>query len=319
MKIAAHRYFEAGLRPHLPADVEVAWYHDADTGVTAVRGAPAAMIDLFFDPPGVRRMVEAGGVELRWVQSILSGIEGHPVDLYAERGILFTNGAGVNAVPVAEFAVLGVYALAKGLHGIIGAQGRGLWSERPFGTTEVAGSAVLVVGAGPIGREVNRQLSGAGARVSMVRRRADPAKGELGPNDWRARLPEFDFVVLAAPATPETRGMIGRAELAACKPGAGLVNVGRGSLVDQDALMEAAAAGRVTAFLDTVEPEPLPPEHPLWRTSGVTITSHLSGRSQTRMPDRIGALFAENLRRFRAGERLANLVDPALGYAPPVD
>ena len=316
MRIAAHRYFEPGLRPHLPPDVEVAWYHDAATGIAAVDGVEAAMIDLFFDPPGVRRMVEAAAA-LRWVQSILSGIEGHPVDLYAERGIAFTNGAGVNAVPVAEFAVLGVYALAKGLHGIVNAQARAEWSERPFGTVEVRGSAVLVIGAGPIGREVQAQLSGAGARVTMVRRRADPARGELGPQDWRARLADFDFIVLAAPATPETRGMIGRAEFAAMKPGTGLVNVGRGSLVDQDALLETVSAGRVTAFLDTVEPEPLPPEHPLWHTPGITVTSHLSGRSQTRMPDRIGALFAENLRRFRAGEPLLNQVDPELGYAPP--
>ena len=316
MKVAAHRYFQDALQPHLPDDVEVAWYRDAESGVAAVREVEAAMIDLFFDPPGVRRMVEAA-TELRWSMSILSGIEGHPIDLYAARGIAFTNGAGVNAVPVAEFAVLGVYALAKGLHAIVLSHERAEWQMRAFGTTEVRGSRVLVIGAGPIGREVQAQLGGAGARVDIVRRHADPAKGELGPDDWRAALGEYDFVVLAAPATPETQGMIGAVELAAMKPGAGLVNVGRGSLIDQDALIAAVGERRLTAFLDTVEPEPLPPEHPLWHTPGITITSHLAGRSQTRLPDRIGALFADNLRRFRAGEPLVNQVDPALGYAPP--
>ncbi|WP_275956604.1 NAD(P)-dependent oxidoreductase, partial [Sphingomonas sp. dw_22] len=157
------------------------------------------------------------------------------------------------------------------------------------------------------------RLAGFGVTVTGVTRSG--AEGTIGPDDWRARLGEFDWIVLAAPATHESRAMIGEAELRAIKPSAWIVNVGRGELIDQDALIEAANERRIAgAFLDTVTPEPLPADHPLRTTPNIILSMHLSGRSQTRMFTRATALFIENLHAFLEGRPLRNEVDLAAGY-----
>jgi phosphoglycerate dehydrogenase-like enzyme len=137
----------------------------------------------------------------------------------------------------------------------------------------------------------------------------------LGPDDWRPSLPDMDWVILAVPATPETDGMIGAGELAAMKSTATLINIARGSVVDQDALVEALRAKTIgAAFLDVTTPEPLPPEHPLWSLDNAHITMHLSGRAQDKMFVRSADRFLDNLARYRAGEPLTHQVNLALGY-----
>ena len=137
----------------------------------------------------------------------------------------------------------------------------------------------------------------------------------MKPDQWRSRLGEFDWIFLAAPATSESRHLIGAAELKAMKPSAWLINVGRGDLIDQAALIEALEKRRIGgAFLDTVSPEPLPPDDPLWTAPNALLSMHLSGRSQTKMFTRATALFVENLKAFVEGRPLRNEVDLAAGY-----
>ena len=148
----------------------------------------------------------------------------------------------------------------------------------------------------------------------MVPVRRSPADGALGPGAWRARLGEFDWVILAVPATPETDAMIGATELAAMKDSAVLVNIARGAVVDQAALIAALQAKAIGgALLDVTTPEPLPSEDPLWGLENTQITMHLSGRAQSKMFARSAERFVANCRRFVDGEPLAPVFDPARG------
>lgn len=314
VKVAVSAYLKPVLAPRLPPELEVAWFANAEEAEQAVAGAEAVLLDLLNGPRRLAAIIERGE-SLKWISSSFAGIDRYPLDLIARRGLLFTHGGGINAIAVAEWAVMSVFVLAKGFHQVVLMHERAEWGTQPYGTTQVAGSKILLIGYGYIGKEIHRQLSGIGADVTIVRSSADPASGVLGPEDWKARLSEFDFVVLSAPGTPETRHMIGAEELQAMKRTAGLVNIGRGSLIDQDALVDAVRSGEIAgAVLDPTEPEPLPREHPLWHTPGITLTAHLAGRSTSTHRERAADLFLENLRRYRAGETLINLVDPAKGY-----
>ena len=149
--------------------------------------------------------------------------------------------------------------------------------------------------------------------VSVVRR--SPGPGVLGPDDWRARLGEFDWIILAVPATPETKGLIGEAELAAMKPKARILNIARGSVIDEPALVAALQEGRIAeAFLDVTTTEPLPPENILWDLPNAHVTMHLSGRAQNKAFVRAAQRFLENLNRYHAGEPLSSAVNLSLGY-----
>jgi phosphoglycerate dehydrogenase-like enzyme len=137
----------------------------------------------------------------------------------------------------------------------------------------------------------------------------------LTPDQWRAQLGDFDWIILAVPSTPETDNMIGAAELAAMKPSATLINIARGSVVDQDALVTALQAKHIAnAFLDVTTPEPLPADHILWSLDNAHVTMHLSGRAQDKMFVRSATRFFENLERYRKGEALEPMVDLDLGY-----
>jgi phosphoglycerate dehydrogenase-like enzyme len=181
------------------------------------------------------------------------------------------------------------------------------------GKIELFGSNALLLGYGAIGKLIEERLKPFGVDVTAVRRH--PGPGTLSPDQWRGQLGEFDWVILAVPATPETDGMIGAGELAAMKTSATLINIARGSVVDQDALIAALNNRQIAAaFLDVTTPEPLPEEHPLWRLENAHISMHLSGRSQDKMFVRSIQKFLENLGRYRAGETLGPRVNLDLGY-----
>ncbi len=314
MKVAVSAYLKVVLGERLPPELEVAWFANAKEAEHAVAGAEVVLLDLLNGPARLGAIIESGK-SLKWVSSSFAGIDRYPLGLIRRRGLLFTHGGGINAVAVAEWAVMSVFVLAKGFHQVVLMHERAEWGTQPYGSTQVAGSKILLIGHGHIGKEINRQLLGIGADVTVVRARADPASGVLGPEGWKARLPEFDFIILSAPATGDTRHMIGPQELQAMKKTAGLINIARGSLIDQDALVAAVRSGEIAgAVLDPTEPEPLPSEHPLWHTPGITVTAHLAGRSTTTHRARAADLFLENLRRYRAGEEMINLVDPERGY-----
>lgn len=301
------------LEPHLPPEAEVRWFTTREEAFAMVVGAEVGWLDMW-DKRDTFRAIELGE-SLRWVATIHAGLDGFPLALMAERGTRITNGTGINAFAVADYAVLGMLALAKDLPAVIRAADRHEWLRDSPGKGEMDGTKALIVGYGAIGRAIGKRIEAFGVEVTSVRRTPQGEPGMLGPNDWKERLGEFDWLILAAPATAETAHLIGAAEFRAMKKSAFLINIARGSLVDQTALIAALEAGEIAgAHLDVTDPEPLPPADPLWNAPHTLITMHLSGRAQTSMFRRAASLFVDNLGRYRAGERLVNEVDFALGY-----
>lgn len=299
------------LEARLPDWVEPRWFTNREELFAM---APEAEIG-WFDAYDLPARYEAArlAVKLKWLNTLGAGVEEFPLSLLRERGAVLTNGAGINAITIAEYVVMGMLTIAKGYREVVRAQDRHEWLGDAPGKIELYGTRALVLGAGAIGGLIADRLVPFGVEVVKVRRR--PGPGELGSDDWRARLGEFDWVVIALPATADTERAIGAAELAAMKPGAVLLNIARGTLVDQDALVEALKARRIGgAFLDVTDPEPLPADHPLWSLDNCHITMHLSGRSQQLMFIRSAERFLDNLGRWERGEPLTHVVDLALGY-----
>lgn len=300
------------LEPHLPPQVEPLWFAKPEEANAMMADAAIAWVDM--QPAALTAdAIRAAGPGLKWVSTIYAGLDAFPLDFLRERGVTLTNGAGVNAVAVAEYAVLGVLAAAKRFDEVVRAQDRREWPWDAPGKLELTDTRALIVGMGTIGRLIAERLRAFGVAVTGVTRSG--RDGTLTPAQWRERLGEFDWVVLAAPSTDATRTMIGAPELAAMKREAWLINIARGDMVDQDALLAALTDGDIAgAFLDPTDPEPLPPEHPLWSAPNAIITMHLSGRSQSKMYQRAGALFIQNLHAFLAGRPMTNVVDLAEGY-----
>lgn len=299
------------VEPHIPAGVDVAWFATAEEARAMVADADIGWVDI--NKPAEWARAVAAGEKLRWLSTIYAGLDALDTGLLRRRGTRVTNGSGVNAHTVAEYAVMGALVAAKRYDEVVRAADRHEWPLEAPGKLELYESHALIIGYGTIGRLIGQRLLGFEAKVTAVTRTG--ADGSLTPDQWRERLGEFDWVFLAAPATPDSRHMIGAAELRAMKPSAWIVNVGRGDLIDQDALIEALTRRRIAgAFLDTVTPEPLPADHPLRTTPNAILSMHLSGRSQTRMFLRAAELFVANLKAFVAGEPLRNEVDLAAGY-----
>ena len=260
-------------------------------------------------------MVEVitAATNLKWLNSIYAGLDFLPLDLLAERGVTVTNGAGINAITIAEYVVMLMLTHAKGYREVVRAQDRREWLLDSPGKRELSGERVLLLGLGAIGGLIKTRLEAFDMEVVPVRRSG--ADGALGPDEWRGKLGAFDWVVLAVPSTGDTHHLIGAAELAAMKSTAVLVNIARGDVVDQDALISALAEKRIeAALLDVTTPEPLPADHPLWDAANVQITMHLSGRAQTKMFQRSADRFIENLARWHAGEPVEPQLDLNLGY-----
>jgi phosphoglycerate dehydrogenase-like enzyme len=299
------------VEPRLPQWVEPRWFMSMEE---ALELAPSAEIGWFdFAQHAPMAEVVTAATKLKWLNSIYAGLDFLPLGLLAERGTVVTNGAGINAITIAEYAVMLMLAHAKGYREVVRAQERHEWLLDSPGKRELFGERVLLLGLGAIGALIKTRLEAFGMQVVPVRRSA--AEGALGPEEWRDRLGTFDWVVLAVPATPDTRHMIGAAELTAMKRNAVLVNIARGDVVDQEALIAALRENRIdAALLDVTTPEPLPAEHPLWSLDNAQVTMHLSGRAQTRMFQRSADRFIENLARWHAGEAVRPQMDLALGY-----
>lgn len=299
------------IEAHLPDWIEPRFFTTAEELFALAPSAEIGWFDLY-QPGGMDKAIRLA-TKLRWLNSIYAGVDFFPLDVLRDRGVVLTNGAGINAITIAEYVVMGMLVVAKGYRVVVRSQDRHEWLRDSPGKVELAGSRALILGYGAIGQRVERMLQG--FDVDLVKVRRSGGEGVLGPGDWRAELGTFDWVILAVPATPETEGMIGAAEIAAMKPGSTLVNVARGSVVVQEALIAGLKAGTPGhAFLDVVTPEPLPADHPLWDVPNAHVTSHLSGRAQTKMFERSVTRFLANLNRFRAGEPLQPQVDLLLGY-----
>lgn len=299
------------VEPRLPEWVEPRWFMSREE---ALELAPSAEIGWFdFAQHAPMNEVVTAATGLKWLNSIYAGLDFLPLDLLAQRGVTVTNGAGINAITIAEYVVMLMLAHAKGYREVVRAQERHEWLLDSPGKRELYGERVLLLGLGAIGGLVRTRLEAFGMEVVPVRRSG--ADGALTPDRWRGELCQFDWIVLAVPSTPDTQGMIGEAELAAMKSNAVLVNIARGEVVDQDALIAALEERRIeAALLDVTTPEPLPPEHPLWALENAQVTMHLSGRAQTKMFQRSADRFIENLARWHAGEPVEPRLDLTLGY-----
>jgi phosphoglycerate dehydrogenase-like enzyme len=300
------------LETRLPAELEVAWFTSPDEAKTMIADAEIAWVDM--QPTAhVAEAIRAAGPELKWVSTIYAGLDAFPLDLLRARGVTLTNGVGINAIAVAEYAVMGVLVAAKRYDEVLRAQDRHEWPKDAPGKVELAETRALIVGLGAIGRLIADRLSAFGVTVTGVTRSG--RGGTLTPDAWQARLGEFDWVILAAPSTDATKAMIGAEELAAMKPSAWLINIARGDMIDDDALITALTERRIAgAFLDPTNPEPLPADHPLWRAPNCMITMHLSGRSQTKMFQRAADRFLSNLVAYRNGRALQHVADLDAGY-----
>lgn len=257
---------------------------------------------------------ESGGP--RWVHIASAGVDRLMFPGLTHSDTIVTNSRGVFDEPIAEYVLGLVLAFAKDLHTTLRLQGERRWRHRE--TERVTGARALVVGTGPIGRAIGRRLSAAGLAVSgagRTARDADPDLGVVHPMERLGEaLAEADYVVLAAPLTPQTRKMIDAAALERMRPSARLVNVGRGGLVAEDDLVEALRAGRIAgAALDVFEDEPLPESSPLWDLPNVIVSPHMSG-DVVGWRDELVRLFADNLGRYVSGRPLRNVVDKRLGY-----
>jgi phosphoglycerate dehydrogenase-like enzyme len=295
----------------LPDWLDVRWFNSSEELFDL---APQAEIGWFdsFDLPSTYKAAQLA-TNLKWLNTLSAGVDPFPLKQLREMGARLTNGAGLNAVPIAEYAVMGMLVVAKNYRAVAHAQDRHEWLTEAPGWLELASSSVLIVGAGGIGGRIAELLRPWGTQVTEVRR--TPAPGALTPDQWRGRLGEFDWVILTVPSTPETDGMIGAAELAAMKPTATLLNFARGAVIDQDALIDALREGKIaSAFLDVTDPEPLPADHPLWSLDNCHITMHLSGRSQRTLYRRSAERFLVNLDRYHRGEPLESEVDLTRGY-----
>ena len=300
------------LEPHLPAGVEPAWFASPAEAKAMIADAEIAWVDM--QPTHlVAEALQAAGPSLKWVSTIYAGLDAFPLDTLRGNRVTLTNGVGINAYAVAEYAVLGVLAAAKRFDEVVRARDRHEWPSDSPGKIELFETSALVVGYGAIGTLIGDRLAAFGVAVTGVTRSG--RDGTLTPDAWQATLGDYDWVILAAPSTATTKAMIGAAELAAMKPDAWLINIARGDMIDDAALIAALTAGGIAgAVLDPTNPEPLPADHPLWSAPNCMITMHLSGRSQTKMFRRGATLFLDNLAAYVAGEPMRNVVDPELGY-----
>ena len=261
--------------------------------------------------------------KLRWIHSTAAGVGQLMYPELRASSVVVTNASGVHTIPMAEHIVGMLIALARRFPSSFRYQMARHWAQQelwdePIRPRELAGQVLLIVGFGAIGREVARRVRPLGMKIWAVTRsgRAETSDADrvLPVAQLGEVLHEADYVILAAPETPETRRMIGARELARMKPTAHLINVARGSLVDEPALIRALAERQIAgAALDVTEEEPLPRESPLWTLPNVFITPHISSVSEY-LWDRQTELLLENLERWFSGRELRNVVDLARGY-----
>jgi len=249
-------------------------------------------------------LAELGGMaRLRVVQALSAGVDWLRGRVPA--GVVVCNARGVYDGPVAEWVVAAILAMQRGLVGARDAQLAADW--RPFVPDELAGRRVLILGYGSIGAAVAGRLRPFGVTVVGLAR--GRRAGVLGHEDLDGALPTADILVDLLPLSSETVGLLDARRLGLLPPGALLVNAGRGATVDTPALVEALRSRRLRAALDVTDPEPLPPDHPLWRLPNVLVSPHVGGDSP-RSLDRAYALAGDQIRRFAAGQPLENQVPP---------
>jgi phosphoglycerate dehydrogenase-like enzyme len=284
------------------------------------RQAPDA--DVILNWGGSRQLLRdvfAISPKVRWVHSKAAGLDSMLFPELIESPVPLTNGRGVFSQSLGEFALAAVLYFAKDFRRMVRNQMAGRWE--PFDVVEITGQTAGIVGYGDIGRAAATRLRAMGLHILAVRRQGpsiynvDPLVDRIYSPDGRLEMiARCDYVVVAAPLTPDTRGMIGEAEFAAMKPNAVVINVGRGPVIDEAAMVRALTEGRIKgAGLDVFEKEPLPDGHPFYRLENVLLSPHCADHTAD-WQEQAMRFFLDQFERFRAGEPLRNVVNKNHGY-----
>jgi phosphoglycerate dehydrogenase-like enzyme len=271
----------------LPRELRTDNIAEADAIVVAPRSASKLLID---------------AKRVRWIHALAAGVDQLPFDLLRRMDVVVTNSRGLYADALAEFAIAAMLFFAKDLRRLVRNQDARTWE--PFDVTRLEGQTAGIIGYGGIGHAVARRAEALGMHVIATRRQR-----ELGDPTVNDVVAESDYVVLSAPLTPSTFHLMNAERIGAMRPGAVLINISRGPIVDEAALIDALQSNRIRgAALDVFENEPLPPNHPLWRLENALISPHSADHTPD-SHDRAMTFFLENLGRFERGEALENVVD----------
>lgn len=308
-------------------EIEAPALSDGDGGSgspEAIDAARGAEVYIGWGVP--RGVAAAANGSLRWAHSGSAGVGSSLTPEFLATGARFTNSRGVNAEPMADWAVAAMGYCLRGFHAAVAAQRERRWAKDAFTdgrvpVREFAGTRIGLVGLGGIGCAVARRCVALGMPVSAVRRHPRRPRPRGVARVWGASKPALvamarrvDVLVVAAPHTAVTRGLVDAEVLGALPRGAFVINLARGALVEERALLSALDAGRLGGcVLDVFAEEPLPPSHPFWTHPRVLVTPHVSAVS-ARFWERETALIVGNIRRYRSGRRLVNLVDVNAGY-----
>jgi phosphoglycerate dehydrogenase-like enzyme len=313
---------DAGQVPGLTEIESDAELRFADSAPDLARALPGADILLGWKfGEGGLRGVWSRADSLRWIHWAGAGVDAVLFPELVESHVILTNSRGIFDRAMAEYVLGLVLCFAKRFPETTRHQEQQLWQHRL--TELIIGRRALVVGVGSIGREIARMLSRAGLHVEGVGRRARTGDDDFAAvhaqADLLAVLPEADYVVIVVPLTDETRGFFGTAQLDAMKATARLINVARGAVLDESALVEALAHGSIAgAALDVTAIEPLPADSPLWSMPQVIVSPHMSG-DFIGYPEVLVSAFMENFRRFRGQQPLLNVVDKSSGFVSSSD
>lgn len=304
------------LLDHLPEPVNIQTGNDPEFLAEHAPGADVILVGGL--KPDLFRATFSLASRVRWVHAMWAGVEKLLFPELIQSSIPLTNGRGVFKDGLAEFTIASILFFAKDLRRLVRNQEAGCWEQ--FDVLEVRKQVLGIVGFGEIGRESARLARALGMRIHAVRRRPAESNGEpyvdqLFPlSQLRDMLASCDYVLAATPLTADTRGLIGEAELAAMKQSAVIINVGRGPVVVESALIAALEQGRIKgAALDVFDTEPLPAGHPFYRLSNVLLSPH-SADHTVGWADLAMNKFIENFERFRNGQPLENVVDKSAGY-----
>jgi phosphoglycerate dehydrogenase-like enzyme len=304
------------LLERLREPVDILTGNDPEFATAHAAGAEVILVGSF--EGDLLRMVFPLASEVRWVHSMSAGVEKIVFPELVESRVPLTNGKGVFTASLAEFAIASMLFFAKDLRRLVRNQQAGQWKQ--FDIELLRGQVLGIVGYGDIGRESARLARAIGMKVVAVRRRAALSSQDTDlertypPEGLREMLAISDYVLVTTPLTPETRGMIGQAELAVMKPTAVIINLGRGPVIDESALIAALAQKRIRgAALDVFDEEPLPEGHPFYGFENVLLSPH-SADHTVGWADLAMHVFIENFERFRAGQPLLNIVDKKAGY-----
>jgi len=311
-----------------PADVQLRVIHELRAKIDIVVGSSleafggvAADATVVLNWSGSRSLfseVFSSCLNIRWVHTRSAGVDGILSPELIESAVILTNGTGVFSASLGEFALAAILYFAKGLRRMIDNQIAGVWD--PFETMPIVGQTLGIVGYGDIGRAVASRARSMGMRVLAIKRHVNPYNADpmvehmYSPDRRIEMLSRCDYVVAAAPLTSETRGMIGEPEFNAMKPNAVVINVGRGPVINEEALIKALSTGRIKgAALDVFDHEPLADGHPFYALENVLLSPHCADRTPDCF-DQAMRFFLSQFDRFIKGEPLLNVVDKKLGY-----